>query len=434
MIPVLAHGVGGRSDLPLPLWLFMYGAAFALLISFVALRILWPRPRLAKLAEGRALPSATPTAVTVVRATVRALGLFAFGVVFYAAVAGVDNAGENIAPYALYVGFWFGLQVIAALVGDLYAAANPFDTIAAVLRIPKRTARTNDRTPGQWTAAVMLLSFAWLELAYHTPSSPRVIGVWLTAYSGAVLAGALVWGREWLRYGEGFAALFALLGHIAPIGRDEEGHLRLRVPLSALSSLEVRPGTAAVVFVVLGSTTFDGLSRTTFWTDILNQRTGWSATFVSTIGLVWIIAVVCIAYLVATRITARLTDEDPAIVAAAFIASLVPIAFAYSVAHYFSLLVFDGQNLIALASDPFGRGWDLFGTIDQTVNYRLVTVREIALVQAGAIVVGHVSGVVVAHDRAVERYRPRVAIRSQYPLLGVMIAYTVGGLAILLGG
>ena len=117
---------------------------------------------------------------------------------------------------------------------------------------------------------------------------------------------------------------------------------------------------------------------------------------------------------------------------AAFIASLVPIAFAYAVAHYFSLLVFDGQNLIALASDPFGRGWDLFGTIDQTVNYRLVSVRTIALVQAGAIVVGHVSGVLVAHDRAVERYRPNLAVRSQYPLLAVMIAYTVGGLAILL--
>ena len=434
MIHVLAHGVGGRSDLPLPLWLFMYGAAFALLISFVALRLLWPRPRLAKASTGRPFPTGNVTSATIVRGAIRVLGLFAFGVVLYAAVAGIDNAGENIAPYAFYVGFWVGMQVISALIGDLYARANPFDTLALLLRIPERTARAERFDPGQWTAALMLLSFAWLELAYHTPSSPRVIGVWLSAYSLVVMAGALVWGRAWLRDGEGFAAVFGLLGHIAPIGRDDTGHLRLRAPLSGLSALRVGRGTSAVVFVALGSTTFDGLSRTKFWTDIMNQRTGWSATFVATIGLVWTIAIVCIAYLIATRVTARITDEDPHEVATAFIASLVPIAFAYAVAHYFSLLVFDGQNLIALASDPFGRGWDLFGTIDQTVNYRLVSVRTIALVQAGAIVVGHVSGVVVAHDRAVERYRPKLAVRSQYPLLAVMIAYTVGGLAILLGG
>ena len=434
MIHVLAHGVGGRSDLPLPLWLFMYGAAFALLISFVALRILWPRPRLAKASTGRAFPAGSATAVAIVRGCIRFLGLFAFGVVLYAAVAGVDNAGENVAPYALYVGFWVGMQVVSALVGDLYALANPFDTLALLLRIPARTSRTEDHDPGQWTAALLLLSFAWLELAYHTPSSPRVIGVWLSVYTVAVLGGALVWGREWLRYGEGFAALFALLGHIAPVGRDDAGHLRIRAPLSALSTLRLRRGMSAVVFVALGSTTFDGLSRTKFWADIVNQRTGWSATFVATIGIVWTIAMVCVAYLIATRVVARITDEDPNTVATAFIASLVPIAFAYAVAHYFSLLVFDGQNLIALASDPFGRGWDLFGTIDQTVNYRLVSVRTIALVQAGAIVVGHVSGVLVAHDRAVERYRPNLAVRSQYPLLAVMIAYTVGGLAILLGG
>ena len=412
----------------------MYGAAFALLISFVALRILWPKPRLAKWSVGHLLPTAGPTAARVMRGVLRTLGLAAFVILIYAALGGVADAGLNIAPYAFYVGFWVGLIVVCALIGDVYKAVNPFDTIALLLHIPQRTSRTETHDPGQWTAATFILMFVWMELAYHSPSSPRSIGAWLTIYTAAVVVGTLIWGREWLRYGEGFAALFAMLGHIAPFGRDDRGRLRFRVPLSALSKMEVRTGTAALVLVALGSTTFDGLSRTNFWADILDQRTGWDATQVSTIGLIWVIAIVAAAYLLATRITARITGEDPTVVASAFIASLVPIAFAYAVAHYFSLLVFDGQNLIALASDPFGRGWDLFGTIDWTVNYKLVTVREIALVQAGAIVVGHVSGVIVAHDRAVERYRPRLAIRSQYPMLAVMVAYTVGGLAILLGG
>lgn len=135
-------------------------------------------------------------------------------------------------------------------------------------------------------------------------------------------------------------------------------------------------------------------------------------------------------------VTLRITsdDQDPLEMATAFVGSLVPIALGYAVAHYFSLLVFDGQNFVALASDPFARGWDLFGTINNTVDYRVVSTRTIAYVQVASIVVGHVCGVVAAHDRAVEVLPPRDAVRSQYPLLAVMIAYTVGGLLLLLGG
>ena len=434
MIPILAHGVGGRTDLPLPLWLFMYGAAFALLISFVALRILWPKPRLARLAVGRRFALRSSLAAMFFGA-IRVTGLLAFAVVLYAAVSGTADAGSNIAPYAVYIGFWVGVQVVCALVVDVYALANPFDTVAFLCGIPERTTHVERRDPGQWTAAVLLGSFVWMELAYHSPSSPRAIGVWLSLYTATVLIGAAVWGREWLRHGEGFAALFGFLGHLAPIRIDPDTkHLRLHLPLTGLTEMTVRPGTAATIFVALGSTSFDGFSRTQTWRDVVGQRTGWAATFVTTIGLVGAIGLVAVAYLAATHVTARITDERDETVAAAFLPSLVPIALAYAVAHYFSLLVLDGQNLLALVSDPFGRGWDLFGTIDRTVDYRLVSVTTIAVVQAAAIVIGHVCGVIFAHDRAVERYKPRLAVRSQYPLLVVMIAYTVGGLAILLGG
>jgi len=412
----------------------MYGAAFALLISFVALRILWPKPHLAQLADrrGMALPSSLAAFLAI---AARVAGLLAFAVVLYAAVAGTADSGSNIAPYALYIGFWVGVQVVCALVLDVYALANPFDTLAFLCGVPERTARVARRDPGQWPAAFLLGSFVWLELAYHAPSSPRAIGVWLSVYTAAVLAGAAVWGREWLRHGEGFAALFGFLGHFAPIGIEAETRrLRLRPPLAGLADMQVRPGTAATIFVALGSTSFDGFSRTNTWRDVIGQRTGWSATFVTTVGLLGAVALVALVYFAATRVAARITGETDDTVAAAFLPSLVPIVFAYAVAHYFSLLVLDGQNLFALVSDPFGKGWDLFGTIDRTVDYRLVSVTTIANVQAAAIVIGHVCGVVFAHDRAVERYKPRLAVRSQYPMLVVMIAYTVGGLAILLGG
>lgn len=116
-----------------------------------------------------------------------------------------------------------------------------------------------------------------------------------------------------------------------------------------------------------------------------------------------------------------------------FVHSLVPIAFAYAVAHYFSLLVLEGQAALALASDPFALGWDLFGTAGRSIDYTLVSPNQIAYVQVAAIVAGHVAGVVLAHDRALARLPKAVATRSQYPLLVTMVAFTVGGLGLLLG-
>ncbi len=430
---LLAHGIGGRSDLPLPAWLFAYGAGFAVLISFVALGILWPKPRLAAAATGRPLPH-VPAAGRVVEVVLRAAGLFVYGVILVACLWGDDDGASNIAPYVVYVTFWVGVQLLSAVVGGVWRSLNPLDTLSLVVLGRRQAERSSRPDPGLAPAAAMIASFAWLELCYHDPSAPRSIGVWLVGYTVAALAGAAWWGRAWLRDGEGFAALFALLARMAPVFRDgETGRLRLRWPFSGLVTVLPRRGLATLVLVALGSTTFDGVQRTDRWAEVVGTRRGWSATMVNSIGLVFVIAVVALVWFGATRWSARITDDDPAEVDDAYVASLVPIVLAYSIAHYFSLLVYETYNVVALASDPFGRGWDLFGTIDVIPNYRLLSPDLIAWVQAAAIVVGHVAGVVVAHDRAVERHRsPSVASRSQYPLVGAMVGYTVAGLLLLL--
>ena len=417
----------------MPLWLVSYSAAFALLISFVALRILWPRPRLSAASRGVALPQAIQVVQPVAHVVLRALGLAFLALTLVSAVVGSDQSVSNVAPYAVCVVFWVGIAMASAVVGDVFRAANPFDTIARAVRIPEHTDRAD---PGRWPGAVMLLSFAWLELAYYKGcGDPRSLAWWLGGYTIAALVGARLWGRSWLRTGEGFAALFGLIAALAPLYYDaESGRLRLRAPLAGLASVREDAGTLAVVIVALGSTTFDGFSRTRFWNDIIGQRIGWDRTFVATVGLVWVIAVVAGCWLGVTRITARMTDRDPTEIATMFVASLVPIALGYAVAHYFSLLAFDGQSFLVLLSDPFARGWDLFGTSDNLINYRLVSTGTIAQVQVASLVGGHIAGVVAAHDRAVEAFEPRVATRSQYPLLAVMILYTVGGLLLLLGG
>jgi hypothetical protein len=438
VIPVLAHGVGDRADLPVPVWLFAYSAAFALLISFVALRILWPKPRLAAAAEGRPAPAGLDTASRVLGVAGQVLALALFVLTLAAAWLGADSTGRNLAPVAFYVVFWVGMQLVSAVVGDVWRRINPLRTIAAAFdRVAGRDPDA-DTSSGlfstHWPATVGLLAFLWLELAYHDPGAPSVIGLFLGLYTALMLAGASRFGAGWLRVGDGFAVLFSLLAALAPIHHADEGRLRLRWPGAGLAGVEVRPGTLAVVLVLLGGTAFDGFTRTELWDDQTRSRRGWDLTLVNTVGLALLVATVAVLFLGACRLVATLAGEEDRSPQQAWrwVPSLVPIVLAYSVAHYFSLLVFEGQSFVALLSDPLGRGWDVLGTAADTIDYTVVSTNQIAYVQVAAIVVGHVGGVVAAHDRAVEMYAPRTAVRSQYPMLAVMVAYTVGGLLLLL--
>ena len=438
--PVAAHGIGGRTDLPLPAWQLAWAAGFSVASSFVALGAFWSTPRLAAAAEGRALVDLRGAGFRVLHGLGRLIGLFLFGVVLWAGWRGNVNGAVNIAGDAFLIWFWVGLQMVSFLLGDVWRVFNPYTTIADSAAWVRATLRGEELAPVEpsspptlWPAVAAIYAYLWFELAYHSTDSPRAIAVFLTGYSVAMIGGAAVWGRGWVRSADGFAVLFTKLAAMAPLFRDDAGQLRLRAPLTGLSRLPDIPGTVPFVLVVLGSTTFDGFTRSSLWLDIGGDEIGWSRTFASTIGLLVIIGLVGMAYSIAISAMATITGEEPAALSRVFGPTLVPIAAAYAVAHYFSLLVLDGQRVFIRISDPFGRGWDLFGTADYAIDWTLVSPDTIAWVQTLAIAIGHVLAVAAAHDVAIGRWKHELAVRSQYPMLGVMVLYTVLGLFLLLG-
>ncbi len=433
--PAGAHGVGGRLDLPVPLWQLAWAASLAVAASFVALGMFWDTPKFRAAAAGRVLGGPFQLACRVLSRVMGAAGLLALGVLLYAGLAGNTNPSVNILPVAVYIVFWVGFQAVSALVGDVWAHLSPFRTLAdGSARLRGRDAAHNaDRGGGnQWWAVAAIFGFLWLELAFHDSTNIRVLGVCLAAYTVAQLAGVAVFGRGWQRDAEGFGVLFTMLSAMAPLHRHG-GNLRLRVPLAGLSTLPIKRGSVAFILVVLGSTTFDGFTRSSVWLDVAAARTGWELTAVNTVGLVFMIFAVFVLYRVAIAGMAAITGDSERELAEAFAPSLIPIAAAYTIAHYFSYLLLEGQLIITHLSDPFGRGWDLFGTATRLVDYTAISTDAIAWTQTAAIAAGHVLAVAVAHDRAVERWPGPLAMRSQYPMLAVMVAYTVIGLLLLLG-
>ncbi len=419
-----------------------WAAAFSVIVSFVALGTFWDKPRLAAAAAGRRVASLASSVGRSIEVVCKLVGLLGFALVIAAAWWGKPTPAVNIAPTAFLIWFWVGLQLASVLVGDIWSAFNPYPTIAdAAASLKARIARTPMSSAAHgagsqhvgWVAVAAIAAYLWFELAYHSTDSPRSVAVFLTGYSAVMLAGAGVFGRGWVRSADGFAVLFRKISLIAPIYRDDTKALRLRTPLSGLTTLRGGLYSVAFILTVLGATTFDGFTRSSIWLDLAGDLAGWESVFMSTLGLVVIIAFVATLYTLAVKAMAVVTGDSTHQLAEQFAPTLVPIVVAYAFAHYFSALLLDGQVLINLLSDPFGHGWDLFGTRDYAINWTLVSPSEIAWVQAVSIAVGHVLAVAAAHDLAIDRYQRETALRSQYPMLTVMVAYTVIGLLLLLG-
>jgi hypothetical protein len=453
-VRLLAHGIGVVRDLPIPPIYFFIGAAVVLGASFVLLFYLWRRPLLEAHAGGRSLPRALGTLVLsrAVRVVLGAVSVFLLGLTLATALFGTTIELLNFAPTFVYVIFWLGIPLLSILFGNVWSVLSPWRTIADaavwVMELGGREARPVLDWTGRWgryPAAAALFAFVALELAHPRPAYPRTLGIAIALYTYWALAGMAVYGRDaWTRFGEGFAVAFALLARIAPFA-VRDGSVVVRWPFTGLAGDDRIRGTLVFVAVLLGSTSFDGFSRSSTWQDLLgqlraelagsSQRTvDLATTFLNLGGLAFFVAAVLATYLAAVAAAEKLGRIERSLVPD-FVLPLVPIAAAYMTAHYFTLFLIQGQFIITLVSDPFGRGWDLLGTIDFAPNLAIVSPETVWYVQVAALVVGHVAGLAIAHDRAVVVFEGRrTALEAQLPMLGLMVLYTLGGMWILTRG
>jgi len=448
-----AHGIVGRADLPIPAWLFAWTATAVMVISFVALSSLWSKPRLQR-PPGRVRLHVPK----LIEWLCGLIGVALFTIVAYAGLAGEQNLTSNLAPTFIYVIFWVAIPLASAFVGDIFRPFNPWRAVGRLvgrLLTDRGSSTGPKRGPllgsypsswGRWPAAAMLLAFAWLELVLPSKDDPRLLAILMLVYGGVQLAGMAAFGvEEWSERADGFGVYFGLMACLSPLSwRNRE--LRLRAPLSGLCDLEPWTGTAAVLFVLIGSTTFDGFSNGEVWlqfapsleSDLGHLGVGLigSLEIVGTAGLICCVAIVAGLYnlgIYGMRSALRdITAEDHRALSLAFLYTLVPIAFGYMLAHYFSLLILQGQAIGYLVSDPLGRGSDLFGTSSFLVNYNLISFAVIWYVQIAAIVAGHVSGLILSHERGLIEFKsPEAAVRSQYWMLAIMVGFTCLALWIL---
>jgi hypothetical protein len=453
-VSLLAHGIGGVRDLPVPESFFFTTAAIVLVVSFVLLGALWKQPLLEKHSDGRPLPDAFAAFFLSrwLRIVLQVVSAGLLVLTIATALFGTTIDLLNWAPTFVYVVFWIGVPLLSVLFGNVWRALSPWRALADgtvwLLESSGREARPVLEWTGRWgryPAAAALFAFVMLELAHPSPSAPRTLGIAAALYTYWALAGMAVYGREtWTRHGEGFAVAFELLSRIAPIAA-RNGGIVLRWPFTGLGGAEPMRGTLVFVAVMLGSTSFDGFARTSTWQNLVSdirtdlagsaQRTiDLTTTLTNTAALLLFVAAVVLTYSGAVWAARALTGTQRSLVPD-FVLSLVPIAAAYIAAHYFSLFLIQGQFIITLASDPFGRGWDLFGTADFAPDLTIVSPETVWYVQVVSLTVGHVAGLAIAHDRAVAIFPSRrAALRSQYPMLALMVLYTVGGLWLLSRG
>lgn len=427
---VLAHGLGGSADLPIPYTYALIGAAWALTFTFAIVALAWRRPRFDPAKPGRPLPQWVTTAADTpaTRWAAAIAGLLFAGWVTLAAVFGPQDSANPLLG-VFYVLLWVGLVAVSLATGPVWRAVSPVRTVYRLLPPSRRPPPTAYPAGwGYWPAALGLFAFVWLELASPDPGSLAAVKIWLLLYLAVTLAGALVFGTRWPANADPFEVYGVVASRLSPLRRNADGRVALGNPFDHLPSMPVRPGTLAVLAVLLGSTAFDSFSAMPQWRNFVDAHAGsvpFGGVGIRSIGLLVFAAAVGATFWLAARATGGVTREQRQALPGQMAHSLIPIVIGYVFAHYVTSLVERGQQTVI----------GLLGLRDVEANYVLsLHPSVLATLKVCFVVAGHIAGVIAAHDRALWLLPKGHQVTGQLAMMLVMVGYTFTGLYLLFGG
>ncbi|PZU03825.1 MAG: hypothetical protein DI630_03355 [Gordonia sp. (in: high G+C Gram-positive bacteria)] len=441
---IVAHGLGGSEDLPIPYTSVLIGGAWALTFSFAVVVFAWRTPRFGPDRSGRPAPLWVARFVdSPVTRTVAAVLALVFAV--WVMMAGVFGPDSDDNPFAgsFYILLWVGLVVLSVLVGPVWRVISPIRTVyrfgSRVVGRPRsdRT-RIYPTTWGYWPAAMGLFAFVWLELASPEPDSVPAIRIWLLCYVLIMVVGAAVWGDRWLTRSDPFDVYSVVASRLSVFGRDRAtGRIVVGNPMNHLTTLPILPGTVVLLSVLLGSTAFDSFSDFPQWKDYVESIGGGDvgSSAAHTLALVVFIAVVFGTFTLATRATGGVSPAQRQALPGQLAHTLIPIVIGYVLAHYLQYLVEKGQETFLALGDPLGRGWNVLWLQDAHPGYVLSQHPTVAAtLKVGFVLGGHIAAVIAAHDASLRLLPARHQRTGQLALLLTMVAYTFLGLYLLFGG
>ena len=457
--------MGERYDLPLPLGLYLSGAALVVALSFLVPIAL---ARMAPKMVGRApiripflrIPHCPYERALVV--VVRSFSVLLFILLLTAGFFGNPNPFKNPLPVSVWIIGWVGIAYVSALLGNIWALINPWSNLFRLGEWITSQATGRPLQPligyppllGAWPAVALFFVFAWMELVWPDRDRPVALAWAVLFYSVITWSAMTVFGRRiWLKNGEAFAVAFELLARFAVIGRldDQENRIVLRPPATGLLVRSpVAPSIAAFALLMLATVTFDGLLETPLWAAISDRSpchaVGKAGGRYPGTAAAYAACDRCFGHVPTDLrrdllgggahhgmvVSAGATSVGTSDMARMFVLTVVPIAIAYHLSHYLSYLLIAGQFIIPIASDPFALGWNLFGTRLYLVDFSVIDARFVWYASLALIVAGHMIAVWIAHFQAA-RYLPdrRNMLRSQIPMLALMIGYTAVSLWIL---